>query len=597
MKEFKLPDPGEGLLEAEIVHWNVAVGDVVKVNDILLEVETAKSLVELPSPHAGVVAALLVAEGDEVAVGTPIILIAESVEEAAAWAGGTSAAPSGPAPAAGERLSPASPAAWPVAPAVSPVAPASPVVAPASSAVAPVSPVASPASPAVAPVSPVVTPVSPVASPASPASPGASPAPVDSAATVTASPSSSTASPGPPAEPLAARPAESAASVEPAPPVLEGTVEDPAPAEPRPATLVGYGAKTGSVSRRPRKATAVVPGPQGDQVHESYDTAHPVSRRVDEVTPSTRLAAQPSGDELPPPGRPAHRRPSARPPLAKPPVRRIARDLGVDLNAVVGTGSGGVITAEDVIAAAGAQGRVGAGPTGDQRIPLRGIRREMFRSMTASLQVPQATAWVDVDVTNTMTLLETLKTRREFANLRLSPLLIFAKAACLAIARNPEINSSLDLDAEEIVLHGDVNLGIAAATPRGLVVPNIKKANQMSLLELAQALNDMVAVAKQGKVQPYDLSLGTFTITNIGIFGIDAGTPIMNPGEAAIMCLGTIVRRPWVVGSGEDEKIVPRSVCTVALTFDHRLVDGEHGSKFLADVATIMQDPGLSLLF
>lgn len=557
MKEFKLPDPGEGLLEAEIVHWNVAVGDVVKVNDILLEIETAKSLVELPSPYSGVVAALLVAEGDEVAVGTPIILIAESVEEAAAWAGGTSAAPSGPASVAGERLSPPSPAAWPVAPADAPA------------------------------TSPVV----------SPASPGASPAPVDSAATVTASPSSSTASPGLTAEPRAARPAESAASVEPSPPVLEGTVEDPAPAEPRPATLVGYGAKTGSVSRRPRKTTAVVPGPQGDQVHESYDTAHPVSRRVDEVTPSSRLAAQPSGDELPPPGRPAHRRPSARPPLAKPPVRRIARDLGVDLNAVVGTGSGGVITAEDVIAAAGAQGRVGAGPTGDQRIPLRGIRREMFRSMTASLQVPQATAWVDVDVTNTMTLLETLKTRREFANLRLSPLLIFAKAACLAIARNPEINSSLDLDAEEIVLHGDVNLGIAAATPRGLVVPNIKKANQMSLLELAQALNDMVAVAKQGKVQPYDLSLGTFTITNIGIFGIDAGTPIMNPGEAAIMCLGTIVRRPWVVGSGEDEKIVPRSVCTVALTFDHRLVDGEHGSKFLADVATIMQDPGLSLLF
>ena len=490
MREFKLPDPGEGLLEAEIVHWNVKVGDTVAVNDILVEIETAKSLVELPSPFAGVVAELLVAEGDEVEVGTPIIRIADSAE-------GVTAAPA--------------------------------------------------------------------------------------ASMVTVS-----------------------AAVEPAPEVVEGTVHDelgattPAPAPASPASsalLVGYGAKTGSVSRRPRKASPAPVVPATDQVHDSYDTAQPVSRRTDEVTPSEPVTAEPQGEPLPPPGRPAARDSGHRPPLAKPPVRRVARDLGVDLNAVVGTGPGGLITNEDVIAAAGAQGRVHAAASGDRRIPLRGVKREMYRSMTASLQIPQATAWVDVDVTNTVNLMETLKARREFANLRLSPLLIFAKAACMAIARNPEINSSLEEEAEEIVLHGDVNLGIAAATPRGLVVPNIKKANQMSLLELAQALNQMVTVAKQGKVQPYDLSQGTFTITNIGIFGIDAGTPILNPGEAAIMCLGTIVRRPWVVGTGEDERIEPRSVCTVALTFDHRLVDGEAGSKFLADVATIMTDPGLSLLF
>jgi len=217
--------------------------------------------------------------------------------------------------------------------------------------------------------------------------------------------------------------------------------------------------------------------------------------------------------------------------------------------------------------------------------------------MTSSLKVPQATAFTEVDVTGTMELIEILKKRREFSGLRVSPLLVFAKAACLAIARNPEINSSFDEDTEEIVLHGDVNLGIAAATPRGLVVPNIKRADRMNLLELTQALNEMVSIAKQGRVQPGDLALGTFTITNVGVFGVDGGTPIMNPGEAAIMCLGTVRRKPWVMGTGDEERIEPRSICTVSLTFDHRLVDGEAGSKFLADVATIMADPGLSLLF
>jgi pyruvate dehydrogenase E2 component (dihydrolipoamide acetyltransferase) len=359
--------------------------------------------------------------------------------------------------------------------------------------------------------------------------------------------------------------------------------------------LVGYGAKAGSISRRPRRASGTVSsaGPATDQVHESYDTATPVSRYTDEVTPSAPVSASPSGEKLPQPGRPAPDVERGRPPLAKPPVRRIARDLGIDLTQVPGSGPGGTITAEDVVTAA--QG--GRPSTGDRRVQLKGIRREMFRAMTASLNVPQATAFSEVDVTGTMELIENLRARREFSGLRISPLLVFAKAACLAIARNPEINSSFDEATEEIVLHGDVNLGIAAATPRGLVVPNIKRAGRMNLLELAQSLNEMVAVAKQGRVQPGDLSLGTFTITNVGVFGVDGGTPIMNPGEAAIMCLGTVRRKPWVMGTGEDEHIEIRSVCTVSLTFDHRLVDGEMGSKFLADVATIMTDPGLSLLF
>lgn len=496
MREFKLPDPGEGLLEAEIVGWKVKVGDQVAVNDVLVEIETAKSLVELPSPYAGVVAAILVAEGEMVEVGMPIIRIEDGVASPAGQA------PEDPPVAAGAATEMVSTA---------------------------------PSQESGAPVTGNVQ---------------------DDLGEV----------------PVAGDGSESSGSM-----------------------LVGYGARAGSISRRPRRATATVavPLPETDQVHESYDTANPVSRHTDDVTPSSRLSARPSGEQLPPPGRPEPEAESGRPPLAKPPVRRIARDLGVDLTRVTGSGTGGTITAQDVLNAAQG-GRPGLG---DRRVQLRGIRREMFRSMTESLKVPQATAFVEVDVNATMVLIESLRARREFAGLRISPLLVFAKAACLAIARNPEINSSLDVETEEVILHGDVNLGIAAATPRGLVVPNIKRADRMNLLELSQSLNEMVAVAKQGRVQPGDLSLGTFTITNVGVFGVDGGTPIMNPGEAAIMCLGTIRRKPWVVGTGADERIEPRSVCTVSLTFDHRLVDGEMGSKFLADVATIMTDPGLALLY
>lgn len=505
MREFKLPDPGEGLLEAEIVSWKVKVGDRVAVNDILLEIETAKSLVELPSPYAGVVAELLAAEGTMVEVGTPIIRIQDSAESL---------------------------------------------------------------------VEPVETPG------------------VVSTSSTSGSSSPSGSSPTSESSSSLVEPVETT--------TVTGNVQDDlgevpvSTSDASGSMLVGYGAKAGSISRRPRRgATVTVPVPETDQVHESYDTANPVSRHTDDVTPFARLSASPSGEQLPQPGRPEPDVEGGRPPLAKPPVRRIARDLGIDLTQVPGSGPGGTITAEDVLTAA--QG--GRPQTGDRRVPLRGIRREMFRAMTSSLNVPQATAFSEVDVTGTMELIEILRARREFAGLRISPLLVFAKAACLAIARNPEINSSFDEATEEIILHGDVNLGIAAATPRGLVVPNIKRADRMNLLELSQSLNEMVAVAKQGRVQPGDLNLGTFTITNVGVFGVDGGTPIMNPGEAAIMCLGTVRRKPWVMGTGEDERIEIRSVCTVSLTFDHRLVDGEMGSKFLADVATIMTDPGLSLLF
>jgi pyruvate dehydrogenase E2 component (dihydrolipoamide acetyltransferase) len=488
MNTFLLPDPGEGLTEAEIVSWRVAVGDTVAVNDVLLEIETSKSLVELPSPYAGVVAELLVAEGDLVPIGTPIIRIADAGESVDAdGSGSVEEAVSGP---------------------------------------------------------------------------------------VQDGPADSGANDGD---------------------RYLGSDTPEATSQPS-AMLVGYGAKGGAVARRARRGGGTVAVPETEQVQEAYDIDRPVSRHTDDVTPSERLDDEATGERLPPPGRPAAAGQSTSRAKAKPAVRRVARDLGVDLDQINGTGADGLITAEDVVAAA--SGSAGdQKPAGDRRLPLRGIRREMFRSMTASLAVPQATAMIQADVTGTVQLLDTLKQRREFDGLRVSPLLVFAKASCLAISRIPEINASFDAEADEIVLHGAVNLGIAAATPRGLLVPNIKGAERMNLTELAQALNAMVAVAREGRVQPYDLAGGTFTITNVGVFGVDEGTPILSPGESAIMCLGTIRRKPWVVGSGEDERIEPRSVCTVSLTFDHRIVDGEMASRFLAEVAAIMSNPGLALMF
>jgi 2-oxoisovalerate dehydrogenase E2 component (dihydrolipoyl transacylase) len=455
MFEFTLPDPGEGLTEAEIVRWTVAIGDQVAINDILVEIETAKSLVELPSPFAGVVAALLVSEGDSVAVGTPIIRIGKADEIAV-----TNADASHPDPS-----------------------------------------------------------------------------------------SNST-----------------------------GNAEDSTST----AVLVGYGAQPGRPGRRRRTAVPEVSagsfgnagsfGSEGSSGNEGTGAAATPQVAFDEIgaNPSPAPASQPR---------------------TTPAVRRVARDLGVDLDKLTGTGPNSLITAEDVVAAHGQPA------ARDQRIPLRGVRREMFNSMTASLHIPQATALIEADVTGTVDMLQTLKQRREFVELRVSPLLVFAKAACLAISRIPEINSSFDARTDEIVLHKAVNLGIAAATPRGLLVPNIKNADRMNLTELAQALTTMVAVARDGRVQPADLANGTFTITNIGVFGVDGGTPILSPGESAIMCLGTIRRKPWVVGVGADEHLEPRSVCTVSLTFDHRLVDGAMASKFLAEVATIMGNPGLALMF
>ncbi|MBX9397140.1 2-oxo acid dehydrogenase subunit E2 [Streptomyces sp. TRM72054] len=402
-REFRLPDVGEGLQDAEIIRWLVAPGDTVTDGQPVCEVETAKAAVELPVPFAGRVQELLFPEGATVDVGAAIIRV-DTGEERAASA------------AAGGR-----------------------------------------------------TPV-----------------------------------------------------------------------------LVGYGAAPAPAGRRSRRRPTAPP------------------------------------------------RPTA--PAAKPPVRKLAKDLGVDLTAIVPTGPRGDVTREDVHAAARTDEPVPAPepqtpPSPDEtRIPVTGVRKATARAMVASaFTAPHVTEFVTVDVTRTMKLIRRLKEHPDMTGVRVGPLLLAARAFLLAVRRNPEINASWDEERQEIVRKHRVNLGIAAATPRGLLVPTIADADRRTLPELAAALDDLVATAKEGRTPPAALRGGTVTLTNIGVFGVDTGTPILNPGESAILALGTIAPRPWV----HRGKVVPRQVTTLALSFDHRLVDGELGSRVLADTAAVLHDPDL----
>jgi 2-oxoisovalerate dehydrogenase E2 component (dihydrolipoyl transacylase) len=480
LQTFRLPDPGEGLVEADIVTWRVAVGNEVKINDILVEVETSKSLVELPSPYAGTVTELLANEGDTVEVGAPIISIDDGIADAAPEAGGS-----------GEDA--------------------------------------------------------------------------------------------------------------------------------QVPNLVGYGPRSATAKRRPRRGAGDGPVEAHDQVADTFSVHAPVSRRTDDREPLQPERDAPSGAPLPGPGEAAPAlTPTGGAVLAKPPVRKLAKDLGIDLASLVGSGPGGVITRDDVMQASGGlqaepleefstapgEAAIPAGPAEarlpreDIRIPIKGVRKSTADAMVRSaFTAPHVSVWMDCDVSATMELVERLKARREFADLRISPLLIIAKAVCLALARTPELNSFWDEQASEIVHKSSVNLGIAAATPRGLLVPNIKGAESLSLAELAGAINRVVVTAREGRTQPADMAGGTFTITNIGVFGVDAGTPILNPGESGILCFGQISRRPWVVGNGAEERIEPRWVMTLTLSFDHRLADGAQGSTFLADLAAVLNDPALGLVF
>jgi 2-oxoisovalerate dehydrogenase E2 component (dihydrolipoyl transacylase) len=465
MAEFKLPDVGEGLTEAEIVTWKVKEGDTVAINQILVEIETAKSLVELPSPFAGVVTPLLGPEGETVPVGTPIIAIGDGSEVEA------------PDPAAA--------------------------------------------------------------------------------------------------------PESASVEIDLSNPAASGSAEG--------ESLVGrMKADRGAVRRARRSAAA-------QQTQAAFEAA-PEAATIDlDEEDETDGPAVPATAAAPVAGNVRV--------LAKPPVRKLAKDLGVDLTALAGSGPNGTVTREDVEAAGPSAETVGgrAFPRGEGgaetrewREPVKGVRKMMGQAMVRSaFSAPHVTEWVTVDVTRTMDFVERLRTRREFRDVRVSPLLVLARAVRLAMRRTPEINSWWDDDAQEVVYKNYVNLGIAAATPRGLVVPNLKDAEQLSLLELAQGLGSLVDTARAGKTQPAEMADGTFTITNVGVFGVDSGTPIINPGESAILAFGAIRKQPWVV----DDQIVPRQVTTLALSFDHRHVDGEKGSRFLADVAGMLEDPASALLF
>lgn len=477
-KEFRLPDVGEGLTEADIVSWHVKPGDAVEVNQIIVEIETAKAVVELPSPWDGTVARLLAEEGQTVDVGVPIITIDVS----------GAAAPDQPAVAA------------------------------------------------------------------------------------------SVAEKTDYSERTVVPPAEAAQ----APSGTEAQQE-------RHAVLVGYGVKTSSTTRRPRRVTATPPVAAGPPAAE----ARP------------EMAEVPTGPEVPAEPLEVSREPEAPAPrvLAKPPVRKLAKDLGISLAELAGTGPDGTITRDDVHrAASGTTVRSeekafkngmrtatpGATLAREERIPVRGVRKHMAAAMVGSaFTAPHVTEFLQVDVTETMAAVRRVRELPEFSGMKVSPLLFVARALLIAAARHPLINSSWDEQAQEIVVKHYVNLGIAAATERGLIVPNVKDAGRRPLPELARALAELTETARAGKATPADLSGGTITITNVGVFGVDGGTPILTPGEAANLAFGQVKDAPWVV----DGQLAVRQVCTLSLSFDHRIIDGELGSAVLRDVGQMLEDP------
>jgi 2-oxoisovalerate dehydrogenase E2 component (dihydrolipoyl transacylase) len=459
VKEFKLPDVGEGLTEADIVAWHVKPGEAVEDGQIIVEIETAKAVVELPCPWDGTVARLLAEEGQTVEVGVPIIAVEVGRSD------------------------------------------------------------------------------------------GAERAPVSATA-----------------------PAES-------------TSEDEAPAEESGAhsVLVGYGVKTSSTTRRARRVAAGRP--------ETAEVPTPVEVPVEppevHAEPAARSQSKPT---------------QSKPTLAKPPVRKLAKDLGISLAALTGSGPDGSITRDDVQRAAetgtparsaesgnGSRTATAATvPGGEERIAVRGVRKHMAAAMVSSaFTAPHVTEFLQVDVTETMTAVRRIRELPEFAELRVSPLLFVARALLVAVARHPLVNSSWDAAAEEIVVKHYVNLGIAVAAERGLIVPNVKHADALTLPELARAMQVLTETGRAGKATPADLAGGTITITNVGVFGVDAGTPILTPGETAILAFGQVKDTPWVV----DGELAVRKACTLSLSFDHRIVDGELGSAVLRDVGSMLEDP------
>jgi pyruvate dehydrogenase E2 component (dihydrolipoamide acetyltransferase) len=536
LKQFKLPDVGEGLTEADIVKWHVQPGDKIAINQIIVEIETAKAVVELPSPYEGVVAGLLVPEGETADVGTPIISVEvgpDAGSEQPPAPAGQPAAPAGSTPARGDL---------PVAPSGSMPAPGDLPVAPAGSTAADLVP------------------------------------------------------------PLPEGGSE---------PGIHGTL---APKEDeRQAVLVGYGVKPGSTKRRPRKAatagatdaaavgatpaasgapdTAATPAASGAPATPARGAASATAARAAAVAPAPASTT---------PGGPATSG-NGSSVLAKPPVRKLAKDLGIDLSRLSGTGPGGSITREDVQSAAQAEDTAEPADAAalpefapvtavarEERIPIRGVRKHTAAAVAGSaFTAPHVTEFLQIDVTETMAATARLRALPEFTGVRVSPLVLVARALMVAVARHPMINSTWDEDSQEIVVRHYVNLGIAAATDRGLVVPNIRDAHALSLPGLARALAELAETARAGKATPADLRGGTITITNVGVFGVDTGTPILTPGQAAILAFGQVKDAPWV----HQGQLAVRKVTTLALSFDHRIVDGDLGSAVLRDIGAMLEDP------
>ncbi|MFJ7258591.1 dihydrolipoamide acetyltransferase family protein [Streptomyces globosus] len=434
--EFKLPDLGEGLTEAEIVRWLVAVGDVVAVDQPVVEVETAKAMVEVPCPYGGVVTARFGEEGTELPVGAPLITVAVGA---------------GAGDAAGA-----------------------------------------------------------------------------------------------------------------------GTVQEPEESGSG-NVLVGYGTDHSRTARRRR--------------------VRPASAAPAPAPAAPAAVAAPAAPAV---------RPAGPVPVISPLVRKLARDNGIDLRALTGSGPDGLILRADVEAALRAQAAVpaapaaapataAAAPAGAERIPLKGLRGAVADKLSRSRrEIPDATCWVDADATELMAARAAMNAA---GGPKVSVLALLARICTAALARYPELNSTVDLAANEIVRLSSVHLGFAAQTERGLVVPVVRDAHERSAESLTAEFARLTELARTGKLAPSDLTGGTFTLNNYGVFGVDGSTPIINHPEAAMLGVGRITPKPWV----HRGELAVRQVVQLSFTFDHRVCDGGTAGGFLRYVADCVENPAVLL--
>ncbi|MCX5110823.1 2-oxo acid dehydrogenase subunit E2 [Streptomyces sp. NBC_00378] len=470
--EFKLPDLGEGLTEAEIVRWLVEVGDVVAIDQPVVEVETAKAMVEVPCPYGGVVTARFGEEGSELPVGAPLLTVAVSVgaDEEGAGSGSGSGDGSGAGSGSGSGI-------------------------------------------------------------------------------------------GSGAE------AESSGNV-----------------------LVGYG--TGApVARRRRVRPAAV------------------AAAVPAAAVPTRVPVAPVSAPDPGPG------PVPGPvAVVSPLVRKLARQNDLDLRQLVGSGPDGLILRADVESAirALAEGTAAprpasvptpevvmesvsgavAGPAA-QRVPLRGVRGAVADKLSRSRrEIPDATCWVDADATELMAARAAMNSAAgPAAGPKVSVLALLARICTAALARFPELNSTVDLEAREIVRLPEVHLGFAAQTERGLVVPVVRDAQARNAESIGAEIARLTEAARAGRLTPAELTGGTFTLNNYGVFGVDGSTPIINHPEAAMLGVGRIVPKPWV----HQGELAVRQVVQLSLTFDHRVCDGGTAGGFLRYIADCVEQPAVLL--